>query len=105
MVDCGSSGSGPWALGSGLWELWKLEFGLWVLEFGLWVLGFGLWDSGFGLWDLSSLSSNSSPAGLTARSTCHSALRRSFVNAFNAPISASVVSSSRRRPVRWTTSS
>src|SRR4029077_3123917 len=35
----------------------------------------------------------------------HSALRLSFVNAFSAPMSASVVSSSRRRPVRWTTCS
>ena len=45
------------------------------------------------------------PAGRTARSTCQSALRRSLVNALSAPISASVVSSSRRRPVRCTTSS
>jgi hypothetical protein len=47
----------------------------------------------------------SSPAGRTARSTCHKALRRSRVNALSAPISASVVSSSRRRPVRCTSAS
>src|SRR5678815_3820592 len=48
----------------------------------------------------SSLSSNSSPAGRTACSTCHSAVRRSKPKAFSAPISASVATSSRRRPQR-----
>ena len=49
-------------------------------------------------------SSKSSPAGRTACSTCQSAVRRSKPNAFSAPISASVATSSRRSPqrrMRW----
>jgi hypothetical protein len=64
----------------------------------------GTLDCGLLIVDSASCSSNS-PAGRTARSTCQSAVRRSFVNALSAPMSASVVSSSRRRLVRCTTCS
>ena len=49
--------------------------------------------------------SNSSPDGRTACSACQSADRRSYPKAFSAPMSASVTSSSRRRPARATSSS
>src|SRR5690606_5295377 len=50
-------------------------------------------------------SSNSSPAGRTARSACQRAERRSWPKLLSAPISASAVVSSRRRPATRTSSS